>query len=172
MAKKYKKEKTPVFSEIIDSKINGYAIGISFLGISTFLLINNTYFHWTILTYFIGAVFGIIGVAGIGTELDKSKKIKGIGNIVIGLLCLGIWVALYLLLKNDPVANSFGMPALIIGAYGFVRGLIELFYSVWIETIKSDRSFSKIAKAVFVLITQLCGLALTVLNILKIFKLI
>ena len=64
------------------------------------------------------------------------------------------------------------MPFLIIGAYGFVRGLIELFYSVWIETIKSDRSFSKIAKAVFVLITQLCGLTLTILNILKIFKIV
>ena len=172
MTKKDKKEKTPVFSEIIDSKINGYAIGISFLGISTFLLLNNTYFHWTILSYFIGAVFGVIGIAGIGTELDKSKKIKGIGNLVIGLLCLGIWIALFLLLKNNPIANALGMPALIVGAYGFVRGLLELFYSVWIETIKSDRSFSKIAKAIFVLITQLCGLVLTILNILKIFNLI
>ena len=172
MTKKDKKEKAPVFSEIIDRRINGYAIGISFLGISTFLLINNTYFHWTILTYFIGAVFGVIDVAGIGTELDKSKKIKGIGNIVIGLLCLGIWIALFLLLKNNPVANAFGMPVLILGAYGFVRGLIELFYSVWIATIKSDRSFSKIAKAIFVLITQVCGLTLTTLNILKIFKIV
>ena len=102
MAKKDPKEKAPVFSEIIDSKINGYAIGISFLGISTFLLINNSYFHWTILTYFVGAVFGIIGVAGIGTELDKSKKIKGIGNLVIGLLCLGVWIAAFILLKNNP----------------------------------------------------------------------
>ena len=172
MAKNDKKEKTPVFSEIIDSKINGYAIGISFLGISTFLLINNTYFYWSILTYFIGAVFGVIGIAGIGTELDRSKKFKGIGNLVIGLLCLGIWIAIYLLFKNDPVANAFGMPALIIGAYGFVRGLLELFYSVWIETVNSKHSFSKIVKAIFVLITQLCGLALTILNILKIFKII
>ena len=172
MAKKDKKEKAPVFSEIIDSKINGYAIGISFLVISTFLLINNSYFHWTILTYFIGAVFGIIGVAGIGTELDKSKKFKGIGNLVIGLLCLGIWIATVILFNNNPVANSISMPALIIGAYGFVRGLLELLYSVLIEAINSERSFSKIAKAFFVLITQLCGLTLTILNILKIFKIV
>ncbi len=171
MAEK-KKEMKIVFSEIIDSKINGYAIGISFLGISTFLLVNNTYFRWTILTYFIGAVFGVIGVAGIGTELDKSKKIKGIGNLIIGLIFLGIWIALFLLLKNDPVVNAFGMPVLIIGAYGFVKGLLELFYSVWLEATNSERSFTKIAKALFVLITQLCGLALTVLNILKIFKII
>lgn len=142
------------------------------MGISAFLLINNTYFHWTILTYLIGAVFGVIGVAGIGTELDKNKKIKGIGNIVIGLIFLGIWIALFLLLKNNPIANTIGMPALIIGAYGFVRGLIELFYSVWIETINSERSLPKITKAIFVFITQLCGLALTILNILKIFKIV
>ena len=114
MAKNDKKEKKPVFSEIIDGKINGYAIGISFLGISAFLLINNTYFHWTGLTYFIGAVFGLIGIAGIGTELDKSKKIKGIGNIIIGLICLGIWIAIFLLLKNNPLANTFGMVLLYL----------------------------------------------------------
>lgn len=164
------KEKKIVFSEIIDSKINGYAIGISFLSISTFLLVNNTYFHWTSLTYFIGAVFGVIGVAGIGTELDKSKKFKGIGNLVVGLLFLGIWAALFILLKNNPVANAAGMPALIIGAYGFVRGLIELFYSIYLEIVSSERSFSKIIKAVFVFITQLCGLVLTILNMLKIYK--
>ena len=124
------KKKNIVFSEIIDSKINGYAIGISFLLISTFLLINNTYFHWTGLTYFIGAVFGVIGVAGIGTELDKSKKIKGVGNLVLGLLSLGIWLAIFLLLKNNPIANTFGLFFLIFGAYGFVKGLIELFYSI------------------------------------------
>ena len=166
------KEKNPVFSEIIDSKINGYAIGISFLGISTFLLINNTYFHWPALTYFVGAVFGIIGIAGIGTELDKSKKIKGIGNLVIGLICLGVWVSLFVFLKNNAIGNTVGMPALIIGAYGFIRGLLELFYSVWLETINAERSFSKIAKTIFVFITQLCGLALTILNILKIFKVV
>lgn len=172
MAKNDKKEKTPVFSEIIDSKINGYAIGISFLGISTFLLINNTYFHWTILTYFIGAVFGVIGVAGIGTELDKSKKIKGIGNIVIGLFCLGIWIALFLLLDNNPVANSIGILFLVFGGYGLVRGLLELFYSIWLEIVSPERSFAKIIKTIFVFITQLCGLTLTILNILKIFKIV
>ncbi len=166
------KGKNIVFSEIIDDKINGYALGISFLVISTFLLINNTYFYWTGLTYFIGAVFGAIGVAGIGTELDKSKKIRGVGNLVIGLICLGIWLTIFLLLKNNPIANTFGMVFLIFGAYGFVRGLIEMFYSIWLEISSSERSLTKITKSIFVFVTQLCGLALTILNILKIFKLI
>lgn len=167
-----KKEKQIVFSEIIDNKINGYAIGISFLMISTFLLINNTYFRWSGLTYFIGAVFGVIGIVGIGTEIDKSKKIKGIGNLVIGLFCIGIWLAIFLLLKNNPLANTFGMVFLIVGAYGFVRGLLELFYSIWLEIANSNHSFTKISKAIFIFLTQICGLTLTILNILKIFKIL
>lgn len=157
---------------MIDSKINGYAIGISFLLISTFLLINNTYFYWTGLTYCVGAVFGVIGIAGIGSEIDKSKKIKGIGNLIVGFLCLMVWLAIYFLLKNNPIANTFGMVFLIIGAYGFVRGLLEMFYSIWLSVVNSDRSFTKITKAIFLFITQLCGLTLTILNILKIFKIV
>ena len=167
-----KREKKIVFSEVIDSKINGYAIGISFLCISTFLLINNTYFYWTYLTYFVGAVFGLIGIMGIGTELDKSKKVKGIGNLVVGLLCLGIWLALYFIFNNNPIINTLGVLFLILGAYGFVRGLLELFYSIWLEVVSPDRSFKKIAKAIFVFVTQLCGLTLTILNILKIFEIV
>ena len=172
MAKNAKKEKKLVFSEIVDSKINGYAIGISFLGVSAFLLINNTYFHWPIVTYFIGAIVGVIGVAGIGTELDKNKKIKGIGNIVVGLLFLGLWASLFWVWDNNVIANALGFPTLVFGAYGFVRGVLELFYSVWIETTRSERSALKSAKAIFVLVTQLCGLVLTILNILKIFNII
>lgn len=167
-----KKEKQMVFSEIIDSKIDGYAVGISFLLISTFLLINNTYFYWTGLTYCVGAIFGVIGIAGIGSEIDKSKKIKGIGNLIIGLLCLGIWLTLFLLLKNNPIVNTFGMCFLIFGAYGLVRGLLEMFYSIWLSVVNSDRSFTKIIKAIFLFITQLCGLTLTILNILKIFNIV
>ncbi len=167
-----KKEKTFVFSQIIDESINGYAIGISFSIISAFLLINNTYFYWKALTYFIGAVFGIIGIAGIGTELDKSKKFKGIGNLVVGLIALGIWLSLYILFNNHALANTFGMAFLIFGAYGFVKGLLELFYSIWLDVVNSERSASKIFKAIFLFATQLCGLILTVLNILKIFKIL
>ena len=167
-----KEEKQIVFSDIIDNKINGYALGISFLSISTFLLINNTYFHWSGLTYFIGAVFGIIGIAGIGTEIDKSKKIKGIGNLIVGLICLGVWLAIFLLFKNNPIANTLGMILLIIGAYGFIRGLLELFYSIWLEVVNHGHSFTKVSKAIFIFVTQICGLILTILNILKIFKIL
>lgn len=170
--KKKGKEKTYVFSKIIDDRINGYAIGISFLIISTFLLIKSTYFYFTAITYIIGAIFGIIGIAGIGTELDKTKKIKGIGNLVIGLILLGIWLALYIGFKNNIVANIFGMVFLIIGAYGFVRGLLELLYSIWLGFLKSDQSIGQKIKTIVLFLTQIGGLTLTILNILKVFKLV
>lgn len=171
MAEKDKK-KNIVFSEIIDSKINGYALGFSLLLVSTFLLFNSTYLHWSWLTYSVGAVLGILGIGGIGCELDKSKKVKGIGNLSCGLIFLGVWLALFVYFNDKPVVNFLGMFPLIFGAYGSLKGLIELFYSIWLEITNSQRSISKISKAVFVFITQICGLVLTILNILKIFKIV
>lgn len=170
--KEQKKEKKIVFSEKIDSAINGYAIGITFILISAFLLVNSTYFQWAWLTYAIGSIFGFIGLAGIGVELDKTQKVKGIGNVVIGLFFSAIWLLLYLGFNNNIVANLFAMAAMIIGVYGLVRGLIELFYSVIIETRKSDNSWQKTLKSIFVFSTQICGLVLSILNILKIFSIV
>lgn len=171
MAEKDKK-KNIVFSEIIDSKINGYALGFSLLLVSTFLLFNSTYLYWPWFTYSVGAVLGILGIGGIGCELDKNKKFKGIGNLALGIIFLGIWLALFVKFNDKPVINFLGMFPLIFGAYGSLRGLFELFYSIWLEITNSQRSVSKISKAVFVFMTQICGLVLTILNILKIFKIV
>jgi len=170
--KEQKKEKKILFSEKIDSSINGYAIGLTFVLISAFLLFNSTYFKWAWLTYVVGSIFGFIGLAGIGVELDKSQKVKGIGDIVIGLFFSAIWLGLYLGFDNNLVANLFSIAAMVIGLYGLVKGLIELFYSVIIETRKSDDSWQKTLKSIFVFLTQICGLVLSVLNILKIFSIV
>ena len=70
-----KKEKKIVFSEIIDNRINGFAIGISFALISLFLLNNASYFRNHIVTYAVGAVFGVFGVAGIGVEFRLGRYV-------------------------------------------------------------------------------------------------
>ena len=163
------KEKRIVFSEAVDSKINGFAVGVSFSIISLFFLFNGNYFGLKWITYAVGAVFGIVGVAGIGIELDKSQKVKGILNLVLGLIFLGVWLAAFLLTEKDVLANVLAIPALVLGTYASIRGLFELFYSIWLAVVASKRSFSKIVKVFFVFVTQLCGLALTILNILKIF---
>ena len=170
--KEQKKEKKVVFSEKIDSAINGYAVGFTFLLISAFLLINNTYFKWALLTYSIGAVFGLIGLLGIGAELDKSKRFKGVANIVLGLIFIALWLFVYLGLKNNPIANSFAIVLLIVGGYAMIKGLIELFYSVFSDIQKANNSWKTIAKAIITLLTQICGLVLSILNILKIFSVV
>ena len=109
-----KKRKAVVFTELIDSRINGYAIGVSFLIISLFLLFNDTYLHYKVVTYIVGALFGLFGIAGLGTGLDKSKRFKGIGNLVLGLIFLGIWLAAFLVSGREVLWNTLTMPALML----------------------------------------------------------
>lgn len=163
-----KKTRPPVFNKETDDKINSFAIGISFSLISVFLLTNKTYFnlHW--VTYLIGAVFGFFGLAGIGTEIDKSKKFKGIGNLVLGVIFTGVWFAIYTL-TNDWLINIFIFLLMVIGVYAFILGLIQFVYSVFCA-VKTEETLSRKMKPIFIFITQMCGLILTILNILKIFK--
>lgn len=166
------KEKRIVFSEVIDNKINGFAVGVGFSIISLFLLSNDTYYGLKWITYIVGAAFGFLGVAGIGIELDKNRKIKGIFNISLGLVFLGVWLAAFLLMENDVLTNVLATPVLVLGTYALTRGLFEFLYSLWLAIVASKRSVTKVVKVLFVFVTQLCGLALTILNILKIFELV
>ena len=88
--KKEKKEKKIVFTKEIDSAINGFALGVSFLGIGIFLLVKPDYFFAPIISYILGAIIGAIGVLGIGVELSKTSKIKGMDNLAIGAVLFAI----------------------------------------------------------------------------------
>lgn len=164
-----KKQSTPVFNKDTDDRINGFALGISFSLISAFLLINNTYFHMTWISYLIGAAFAAFGLFGIGNELDKSQKIKGIGTMVLGIFFLGIWLAVYIFFKNNWLANILSFVFLIFGCYSFVLGVIQFLWSV-VLAVKKGNSLTGKLKPIFVFATQVFGLILTVLNILKILK--
>lgn len=166
-----KKQSTPVFNKDTDDRINGFALGISFSFVSAFLLINNTYFHIPWVAYMVGAAFAAFGLIGIGSELDKSQKIKGIGFMVFGIIFLGIWIAIYLFFKNNWLANLLSFVLLVLGCYAFVLGLIQFFWSVVLAVRKGNSLTGKL-KPVFVFITQIFGLVLTILNILKIFKIL
>lgn len=100
MAKKekIKKPRQIVLSEEIDSAINGYAIGLSFTGIGVFLLLKPEYFAIPVVSYIVGAIMGVFGVLGTGVELSKHSKVKGMGNLTIGMLFLGCWFWGYVVL--------------------------------------------------------------------------
>lgn len=167
-----KKPKKIVFSETIDSAINGYAVGVSFLGIGLFLLLSPDYFVSPIASYACGAVMGAVGVCGTGFELSKSSKIKGADNLALGLIFMAIWLVTYLNI-SELWSNIVFFLSLIIGAYAVCLGLIQGVYSI-INNIKlmgvgNEKVHSKgnIASQIILFLTQICGLTVAVFNVIK-----
>lgn len=126
MAKKAKEKKPReiVFSEEIDSAINGYAIGLSFTGIGIFLLLKPDYFAIPVISYVVGAIIGVIGVLGTGVELSKLSKVKGMGALVTGILLLGIWALAYVKVHSIWL-NILVFVFLVGGCYVVCLGLLQ-----------------------------------------------
>ena len=175
MAQKTKplKEKKIVFSEKIDDAINGYAIGLSFILISLFLFWQDEYLLSKLATRIVGVIVGLFGLWSCSMQLSQSTTIKGFDTLGIGLVFFVPWLICYLRF-NMFVLNLILTLAFIPGVYGIVRGLMELSYSFITSVLLPKDGKSKITrfKEIFLFITQLFGLALTILNILKIFGLV
>lgn len=177
MAKK-EQEKKPreiVFSEEIDSAINGYAIGLSFTGIGLFLLLKPDYFVIPFISYVVGAIIGVIGVLGTGVELSKHSQVKGLGSLVTGILFLGIWALAYV--KVHSIWLNIPVFILLVGGcYAVCLGLLQGVVSIArnIRESQRDKSESKgkiIGSAltqIVLFLTQLCGLLLAIINVLKV----
>ena len=176
MAKKekVKKPRQIVFSEEIDSAINGYAIGISFTGIGVFLLIKPDYFAIPIISYIVGAIIGVFGVLGTGVELSKHSKVKGLGNLTAGMLFLSGWLWGYL--KVHVIwLNILIFILLVLGCYSVCLGLIQSVVSI-VRNVRESRkekneSNGKVIGSaitqIVLFLTQLCGLLLAIINVLK-----
>ena len=176
MNQKIEKKAKIVFSKEIDSAINGFAIGAAFLGIGIFLLTKPDYFFVPVASYIVGAVIGLFGTIGIGVELSRTANIKGIDNISLGVVFLAIWLVLYIkihtLWTNIP---SFAL--LVLGCYAVFLGLFQSGYSIirnYKESIKQKKEHPEqgknsgnLASQVVLFLTQLCGLGLAIVNIIK-----
>ena len=168
-----KKTKKIVFSERIDDNINGYSIGLTFIAIALFLFWRQDYLKFEIATRIVGIVVATLGILMCSNQLSKTSQIEGIMDFSIGAFFFFTWLVLYLKV-NWLLINLISIALLTIGIYGMIRGLIEICYSVWTKIIApiEDKSKSVKAKEVFLLITQIFGFFLTVLNILKIFGIV
>ena len=171
MAKK--KEKKIVFTEKIDDNINGYSIGLTFILIALFLFWRQDYLKFEIATRVVGIVVAALGILMCSLQLSKTSKIEGIMDFCIGAVFFLAWLILYLKV-NWLIINLLSIALLTFGLYGMLRGMMEICYSVWTKIIVPTEKKSKSVKAkeAFLLITQIFGFALTVLNILKIFGLV
>lgn len=163
------KEKKIVFNKKIDDAINGYSVGITFVLVSVFIFYKTDYFVIPQISYVVGSIFGILGVLICGSELSKSIKPKGIDNLAYGVIFLLIWGILYYFFGDIVWLNVLFLFFLVFGCYGTIRGCIEFGFSIFssISAKSTENGKTTIFKNVFLILTQIFGLILTGLNILK-----
>ena len=178
MAKKEKemKPKKVLFSEEIDSAINGFAVGFLFIGIGLFLLLKPDYFTVPMVSYIIGAIVGLFGVAGTGVELSRATKIKGMDSFSLGAVAFVGWLVQYIYI-GKLWSNIIFFALLILGGYGLLLGLFQAVYSIIYNAKKQSKDsengvsgkfeLGKLLSQIVLFLTQLCGLAVAVLNVLK-----
>lgn len=175
MDKKAKKPKNIIFTESVDSTINGYAVGFLFIAIGLFLLFEPGYFAEPVASYIIGAVIGLVGVMGTGIELSKNAKIKGVDVLAIGVALFVIWLLQYVYI-HALWANIVFFVFLVLGIYGVLLGLFRAVYSIVDNAKKRPNGegeqlrkagLGKLISQSVLFLTQLCGLAVAIINVLK-----
>lgn len=170
-------KKKITFSEEVDNTIGGFALVITFIVVGTFLLFNKDYFGNQIVATIIQWLFIVIGCLGFGTEIKKMNKdrgIKGIDNLITGIVVVGIWAVIYYFVKNW-IGNLIGFFFLIIGIYGSCRGIIEIGYSI-AKINKGHKETQKskleIIKEIILILSEIAGMTLIVIQILEAIKVI
>lgn len=158
-----------IFSEEIDNKLNGMALGCAFIAIGLLLFFCPNYFgNESLRTYFVWA-FVIVGFIGLFVEADKSKTIKGFSNIAVGTIFLLIWFWLYNCgATTNLLIALVSLLLLIVGVYAVVLGAIQVIYSFWVNFLSTKEKGKKIKWSdVILFLTKLASLALIVAQIVK-----
>lgn len=169
MSEEKKKQKKIIFSEEIDSKIDGLTLGFAFIVVGLFLLLVPNYFGKELVGQIVRWIFIVIGVLGLLVEFSKSKPIsdiKGFDDLWVGALLLAGWAALFFLVK-DSLWNIAGFFCLVFGMYGVFRGIFRIIYSIRLNQKNKAQTKENIASDVFLFLTKLVSLALVVLQLVK-----
>ena len=159
------KDKKIVFSEEIDSSINGIALGTAFVMLSIFVVYFKI-FNNTIVEKVIAVILLAFGIAGTLTEIGRIKKedIKGVDDLIVGLLLTVFSVVVILKFRN--VALNIGLfIVLLLGSYGMIRGILEILYSLKLQR-RSNNVKIEIMKIV-VAITEFISLIIVILKLVK-----
>lgn len=164
-----KKKKKIIFSEEIDSKINGLTLGSAFIVVGLFLLLIPNYFGNELVGKIVRWIFIVIGVSGLLIELGKSKPvsdIKGFEDLWAGVLLLAIWATIFFLVKN-LLWNIAGFFCLIFGVYGVFQGVFRIIYSMLLNQKDKVQTKGNIASDILLFLTKVVSLALLVLQFVK-----
>lgn len=101
--KENKKEKRIIFSEKIDDNISTFSVALTFFIIGIFLTYNKNYFQNEIVSTVIKIVFIVLGILGFITfvnKFNKNHQIKGMDNLIVGIVVILIWFLIYFYLKS------------------------------------------------------------------------
>lgn len=163
------KKKEPLFSEQIDSRINGLAIVFAFLALGILLLVFPNYFGSPTVTKVMRWIFIAVGGIGLCAEFSgsKSSPIKGTDDFLLGIFMLACWFAVFRLFHQHWMANTIGVFFLIIGAYGLFRGLMEMGYSAVTSVRQKQESRQGVFADLLLLLTKVASLALVVMQLVK-----
>lgn len=164
-------EKKVVFTKEIDSKISGFAIAFSFISVGILLLCYPGYFGNSLMTTVFRWVFIFFGIIGLAAEIGKTRSdsaIKGIDDLVIGLVLLGLWLVCFLL--GNSILNMVALSLLVFGLYGTSRGVMEVVYSFSLQKRRTGEAKGKAITDILLLVTQLASFALVILQLVKALK--
>ena len=167
--KQKEKRKKIVFSEEIDSRIDGLTLGLAFIVIGLFLLFVPDYFGHEIIGIIIRWIFIVIGVLGLFVEFRKVKpvsNIKGFDDLWLGVLFLAFWAAVFVI-AGKTQWNIVGFLGLVLGTYGTCRGMFTITYSIYSSSKKKEQSKSTIISDIIVFATKVISLALVVMQFVK-----
>lgn len=169
---KGKKSKKIIFSEEIDSRIDGLSLGFAFIIVGLILLFIPDYFPNNLVGKIIRGIFIALGIFGLFIEFGKLKPIsdiKGFDDLSVGIFFLAIWVAFFVHTQHW-FGCTVGFICLIIGVYGASRGLIKIIYSIWINQKNKAHKKGEIASDILILLTKLASLALVLFQLIKAIK--
>ena len=165
-----KKEKKITFSEKIDDNINTFSVALTFLIIGIFLTYNKNYFQNEIVSTVIKIIFIFFGIIGFITfvgKFNKNHQIKGMDNLIAGIVIFLIWFFIYFYVKST-IANTIMFFFLIFGLYGTCRGVLEILYSLKNES----KNILGAIKKMIPIISELFGIMLIAIQILQALKII
>ena len=168
--KENKKEKRIIFSEKIDDNISTFSVALTFFIIGIFLTYNKNYFQNEIVSTVIKIVFIVLGILGFITfvnKFNKNHQIKGMDNLIVGIVVILIWFLIYFYLKST-IANTIMFFFLILGLYGTCRGILEILYSIKNES----KNIFEVIKRMMSILSELFGIMLIMIQILQALKII
>ena len=158
------KEKKVIFSEEIDSSIDGFALGITFVLVAFFEVYFKIFGNRMVeIVLAIGLL--LFGIFGTLIEIGKisTDNIKGGDDLVTGLFLAA--PSVFIIFKfNKVILNIIMFIVLAFGIFGAMKGVIEILYSLKIKRRKTENKKVEVMQIV-VEATEVVALAVAIIQL-------